>query len=578
VAATWWRDAAVYQLYLRSFTDSDGDGIGDLAGLRSRLPYVERLGVDAIWLNPCYTSPQRDHGYDIADYFHPDPAYGDLDDFTAFVEDAHSRGIRVLMDLVANHCSSEHPWFKLALESAPGSPERARFLFRDGRGPDGALPPNNWQSVFGGPAWTRVVESDGAPGQWYLHAFDSSQPDFDWRNAEVAAMFDEVLRHWFGLGVDGFRIDVAHGMVKSEELADWPGADDGTGGHNFAMWDQAEVHDIYRRWRAIGDRYDPPRYFVGEVWVPTTDALRAYLAPDELHQVFTFDLLIQPWDADGMRRAIEGALDDAEIAGTDPAWTLSNHDVHRTVTRYGQEQDLTPPDATDMIAAARRVGPVDLALGGRRARAGIMLQLALPGAAYLYQGEELGLPEVFDVPDEARQDPIWVRSGGQQLGRDGCRVPLPWSAGEPAFGFGPPDSRAPWLPQPDWFADFAVDQQEDDPASTLRLYRNLLAQRRQTFGTGAPLRWLDAGEQVLAFARGTGLCIVNFGSAPFTLPAEWTGELVAVSEASDDQRVVAPDRAAWYVLDREPAVEQLTPQLHSTPARETTGRRAIITP
>ncbi len=432
----WWTDAVVYQVYLRSFVDSNGDGIGDLAGLTARLDHLSMLDVDALWLNPCYRSPQHDHGYDIADYLAIDPAYGDLDDFRALVEEAHSRGIRVLMDMVANHCSVEHEWFQSALGAPVGSPERSRFLFRDGRGVDGELPPNNWQSVFGGPAWTRVTEPDGQAGQWYFHAFDSSQPDFDWRSADVADHFDAVLRHWFDLGVDGFRIDVAHGLVKSESMADWI-TDDAAAGHNYDMWDQPEVHDVYRRWRAIGDSYRPPKYFVGEIWVPESERLSAYLSPDELHQAFDFDLLVQPWNAERMRAAVDRGLDQAARTGGTPAWTLSNHDVHRTATRYGQRQDLTAPLPTDMIAAARREGDVDVPLGVARARAAIMLQLALPGSVYLYQGEELGLPEVFDLPAEARQDPIWRRSEGAVRGRDGCRVPLPWIGSAPAFGFSP---------------------------------------------------------------------------------------------------------------------------------------------
>lgn len=551
MSASWWHDATVYQLYLRSFADSDGDGVGDLAGLRSRIPYLRALGVDAVWLNPCYASPQRDHGYDIADYFRPDPAYGELADLAAFIDEAHAAGIRVLMDMVANHCSDEHPWFREALAADAGSPERARFLFRDGRGADGDLPPNNWQSVFGGPAWTRVPDADGRPGQWYFHAFDASQPDFDWRNPEVHDYFAAVLRHWFDLGIDGFRIDVAHGLIKQDGLPDWPGADDGTGGHNAAMWDQPGVHEVYRRWRAIGDEYDPPRYLVGEIWVPDLAALRRYLAPDELHQAFTFDLLVQPWEATRQRQAIERAMTGALALGHPPAWTLSNHDVHRTVTRYGQEQFLGQPDATDMIAAARRRGPVDLERGIRRARAAAALQLALPGTVYLYQGEELGLPEVLDLPDHARQDPIWRRSGGRELGRDGCRVPLPWRRSGTSLGFGPDAGAAPWLPQPPEFASFAVDAQEGDPGSMLELSRHLVRRRRSTFD-GDGLEWLDTGrDDVLAFRRGRGVCVVNFGATDIRLPDEWRGQIVAAT-ASDGDRLVAPDCAVWLVLDHVP--------------------------
>jgi alpha-glucosidase len=543
----WWRDAVVYQLYVRSFADGDGDGIGDFAGLTAHLDHLASLGIDALWLNPCYASPQRDHGYDIADYFTPDPVYGTLEDFDALVAAAHARGMRVLMDMVANHCSVDHAWFQAALASAPGSAERGRFLFRDGRGADGELPPNNWQSVFGGPAWTRVVESDGHPGQWYLHSFDPSQPDFDWRDLDVHAYFDDVLRYWFDRGVDGFRIDVAHGMVKADGLPDWPGADDGTGGHNHAMWDQPELHDIYRRWSRIAHEYDPPRYFVGEIWVPDAERLTAYLRHDELDQAFQFELLVQPWDASRMRQAIERAL----ALTPEPAWTLSNHDVHRTATRYGQEQHLGAADPTDMIAAARRLGPVDVGLGVRRARAAAMLELALPGTIYLYQGEELGLPEVFELPDAARQDPIWLRSGGRELGRDGCRVPLPWDADAPAFGFGTPADRQPWLPQPEWFGRFAASALAADPGSILRLYRELIAVRRALFDLDAPWEAIDVDRpDVLAFRRGEGVCVVNFGPAPLPLPAEWEADPVVASAplVSTDGRLALPsDSAAWLV-------------------------------
>jgi len=539
----WWSDAVTYQVYLRSFADNNGDGVGDLAGLTARLDHLGHLGVDAIWLNPCYVSPQKDHGYDIADYFAIDPAYGSVDDLERLVAAAHDRGMRLLMDMVANHCSDQHAWFQAALAATPGSPERARFLFRDGRGPTGDEPPNNWQSVFGGAAWTRVAD-----GQWYFHAFDSSQPDFNWRNREVVEYFDDVMRFWFERGVDGFRIDVAHGLFKHEELPDWN--DDG---HNYAMWDQPEVHEIYRRWRAIGDSYGPePKYFVGEIWVPSVESMSAYLQVDELHQAFSFDLLVQPWEASRMRDAIDRALHQGEVVGGPPAWTLSNHDVHRTATRYGQKQDLSAPLPTDMIAAARRRGDANIELGIQRARAAIMLQLALPGATYLYQGEELGLPEVFDLPDGSRQDPIWIRSGGSELGRDGCRVPMPWSAAAANFGFTPADAREPWLPQPSWFGRFAADLQLGDPESTLELYARLIATRRQLF-SGDSVEWLETGHsQVVALRRGSGICVVNFDDSDHLLPA-W-GAVALTSSGHPDVGggdAIPANSAAWFTAALE---------------------------
>lgn len=550
----WWKSAVVYQVYLRSFRDGDGDGVGDLIGLRAGLGSIAALGCDAIWLNPCYVSPQRDHGYDIADYMAIDASYGNLEDFDALVSEAHQLGIRVLMDMVANHCSLDHAWFQEALRSKPGSAQRDKFLFREGRGPNGDLPPNNWQSVFGGPAWTRLEESDGSAGQWYFHAFDPAQPDFNWRNPTVADYFDDVFKFWFDRGVDGFRVDVAHGLFKSPEMEDWPGAEHGSGGHNYAMWDQPEVHEIYRRWRALGDAYPEPKYFVGEIWVPSTQSLAAYLRPDELHQAFNFELLVQPWEAKAMQRAIERGMAAARTTDA-PAWTLSNHDVHRTATRYGQEQPTEALDPADMIAAARRRGPADVKLGGRRATAAAALLLALPGAAFLYQGEELGLPEVLDLPADARQDPIWARSGGKELGRDGCRVPLPWEPSGPTFGFGPADSDPAWLPQPASFASYARSVQEASGDSTLSTYRRLIGARKALFEGSDEPQWLyGAGDQVLAFKRTNGACVVNLGPDPIRVPERWALGLPAVSTAPEAGSGLVPaNSATWFTTTHQDA-------------------------
>ncbi|MCI0688215.1 MAG: glycoside hydrolase family 13 protein [Sporichthyaceae bacterium] len=544
----WWRDAVVYQVYLRSFADADGDGIGDLAGLRARLDYIAALGVDAIWLNPCYPSPQADHGYDIADYLDIDPAYGDLSTFEALQKEARDRGLRVLMDLVPNHCSIAHPWFVAALAAGPGSPERAKFHFVGGRGWRGNRPPNNWRSVFGGPAWTRVTEPDGKPGQWYLHLFDSTQPDFNWQHPEVADYFDEVLRFWFDRGVEGFRIDVAHGMAKHPTLANWRHPRK----YNAHMFNRPEVHAVHRRWRALVDSYRPARELtlVGEIWVPAVAELARYLRPDELRQAFFFDLLTQPWNAAKMRSAIQSGLDNIASTGATVTWVLSNHDVHRTVTRYGQEQPTKTPDPSALIEVTRNRGPVDVQLGTARAGAGILLLLALPGSVYLYQGEELGLPEVLDLPDEVRQDPIWRRSTGTKHGRDGCRVPLPWAAAEPTFGFslnhaagGAPAE--PWLPQPDWFAGCAVDVQQERPDSMLALYRQALACRRELWAGDAELTWDDRLDRadLLVLTRGSARAVVAFGPDPVELPAE-LGEIVLASVPMTG-RTLPGNAAAW---------------------------------
>jgi alpha-glucosidase len=560
----WIDDAVVYQVYLRSFADGDGDGTGDLAGLAARLDHIAGLGVDAIWLSPCFRSPQADHGYDVADYRAVDPLFGTTDELVDLVAAAHRRGLRVLLDLVPNHCSVEHEWFVAALAAGPGSPERARFHFADGQGsdgrgrdgsvddgtrPSGDLPPNNWRSVFGGSAWTQVAD-----GQWYLHSFDSSQPDLNWACPDVPAMMDDVLRFWFERGVDGFRVDVAHGLVKADGLPDWPG---GPGTHNEHMWNQPGVHDVYRRWRAIADEHGA--CFVGEVWVAETEELLRYSSPQELGQAFSFHLLVQPWHAPSMRRAIERDL----RPGT--AWALANHDVHRPATRYGQAQVLEEPDPTDMLASARRRGPVDLPLGRRRAVAATMLMLALPGAAYLYQGDELALPEVLDLPDDVRRDPIWVRSGGRELGRDGCRVPMPWKPGGPSFGFGP---AAPWLPQPEVFGELSVATQDADPWSALHAVRRAIAARRTTFAAGPEaagaasdaLTWLDAGPDVLAFRRGTGTCVLNTSTTEVSIPDDWG--VVTASSTALRGRMLPPDACAWLS-----AADPLGDGLHpSTPA------------
>jgi alpha-glucosidase len=545
-ARPWWRDAVIYQVYLRSFADSDGDGIGDLAGLRSRLDYLAGLGVDGLWLNPCYPSPQADHGYDVADYTDVEPAYGDLAALDDLVADAHGRGLRVLMDLVPNHCSSAHPWFREALAAAPGSAERARFIFRPGRGGNGELPPNNWPSVFGGPAWTRVPDPDGTPGEWYLHLFDAGQPDFDWRNEQVQQMFDDVLRFWFDRGVDGFRIDVAHGLYKHADLPDWD-----TAHYNPYAWNQPDVHEVYRRWRRIAVSYAPDREltFVGEIWVPTVTDLARYLRPDELQQAFFFDLLMQPWDAAGFRDSIDRAFTEIGATGAAITWTLANHDVHRAATRYGIVRPETPHESVDLQTRLTRPrGEVDTDLGERRARAAGLLLLALPGTQYLYQGEELGLPEVLDLPDEARQDPTWFRSEHHDPGRDGSRVPLPWTTRSGDFGFSGPGepTAAPWLPQPDWFAKYAVAEQSDDADSTLSMYRHALRVRREAFsGSDETVSWLPVEDRpdVLAFRRGDVTCVVAFGTEAVALPEEW-GDVLASSDALEGRRLPG-DTAVW---------------------------------
>ena len=491
----WWRDAAIYQIYVRSFADSNGDGEGDLAGIRQRLPHLAELGVDAVWLTPFYVSPLADGGYDVADYRDVDPRFGTLEDFDALLETAHGLGIRVIIDVVPNHTSSAHRWFREAVAAAPGDPARSRYIFRDGKGADGDQPPNNWQSIFGGPAWTRLKRPDGTPEQWYLHLFDAEQPDLDWTHQEVNDEFDDVLRFWLDRGVDGFRIDVAHGMVKDPALpdvAEGAKADMLDGGTSLPYFDQDGVHDIYRRWAEIAASYPGERTLVAEAWVEDAERVARYLRPDELHQAFNFEYLTAPWDAARLREVIDGSLAANRAVGATTTWVLSNHDVTRHVTRFGGGEQ-----------------------GLRRARAATLLMLALPGSVYLYQGEELGLPEVTDLPDEALQDPTWERSGRTDRGRDGCRVPLPWEAGRAPFGFGPEGS-TPWLPMPEGWGELARDAQRGVEGSTLDLYTRALGLRRESeaFGDGE-MTWLDSPEGVLLFEREPGMRVaVNLGTEP----------------------------------------------------------------
>ncbi|WP_406689937.1 glycoside hydrolase family 13 protein [Saccharopolyspora sp. ID03-671] len=533
----WWRDAVIYQVYIRSFADGDGDGVGDIEGIRSRLPYLRDLGVDALWINPWYRSPQADAGYDVADFRDIDPLFGTLADAEKLIADAHEHGLRIIPDIVPNHTSDQHRWFRDALAAGPGAPERHRYVFRPGRGADGAEPPNNWRSVFGGPAWTRVAD-----GEWYLHLFAPEQPDLNWANPEVHDEFAEVLRFWFDRGVDGFRIDVAHGLAKDPALPDLTGSPQEHLAHPH--WDRDEVHEIYRRWRAIADEYPGDRKFVAEAWAPSPERLARYLRPGGLHTAFNFDFLKCPWEPERMREVIDSTAASLSAVGAPPTWVLSNHDVTRHVTRYGRDAEWVPHDRRRLGEDELVLAEPDLDLGARRARAAALLMLALPGGAYVYQGEELGLPEVEDLPEELLQDPIWERSGRTERGRDGCRVPLPWSGDGPPFGFGPPDSAAPWLPQPAEWRDRTAEAQEADPASMLELYRTALRLRRELDALGeGEMRWLDAPEGVLAFHRDPGFtCVVNMSGTPQPLPEH---ERVLLTSADPDGGLLPPDAAAW---------------------------------
>jgi alpha-glucosidase len=543
----WWRDAVVYQVYPRSFADSNGDGMGDLPGVTSRLSYLAELGVDAIWLSPFYTSPQKDGGYDVADYTDVDPRFGALADADELIARAHELGIRVIVDIVPNHSSDQHPLFQLALAAGPGTPERDMYVFAEGKGENGELPPNNWTSIFHGPAWTRVTEADGTPGQWYLHIFDTTQPDWNWEDPRVHELFQDVLRFWLDRGVDGFRVDVAHGMVKPEGLPDATvtaeGLVDIPEGEAPIYFDNDGVLEIYREWRPILDSYEGDRMMVLEAWIPE-HRVPLYIGSEEAHQAFSFGFLQATWGAEAIRAAIEGPLGQAGAVDAPTTWVLSNHDLIRHATRYG-----FAPDHRFGEGLERHERP-DAELGLRRARAVSLLMLALPGSAYLYQGEELGLPEVSEIPDELRQDPAHKRAGVP--GRDGCRVPLPWERDVPAFGFSATGES--WLPQPREFGELAVDAQEGVEGSTLEMYRNALQLRRR-YGlgrTGAPFDFFeDVPQGVLALVHGPVVVVVNTTGAPIDLAGVLgRGPLtMLVSSAAVESDELPADATAWIRRD-----------------------------
>ena len=579
-ASHWWLEAVVYQVYVRSFADSDGDGIGDLQGIIDRLDHIESLGVDAIWLNPCYPSPQRDHGYDVADYHRIHDEYGDLEVFDALVADTTERGIKVLMDLVPNHCSDEHAWFRAALAAGPGSPERDRFYFRDGRplgdDPHGA-PPNNWLSAFGGSSWTRVGDADP---QWYLATFTPQQPDFDHTNPDVQAMFDDVLRFWFDRGVEGFRVDAIAPVGKDPALPDQPPVPDDIPLLQ-APWEnpytvfRPEGHDVWRRFRSVVDAYvhDHPErdlMMVAEAYMPgRPDLMAAFVNVEQFHLAFAFDLLLSPWVKPMIEQAITETLQILD-AGSAPTWALNNHDVQRIVTRLGRAT-ADDPSSISFTSLEPESSAVDLAVGHRRARAMISLAMGLPGSLYLYMGEELGLPEVLDIPDDRREDPVFFQTDGARIGRDGCRVPLPWSA-EPAMSFGfsaGPDETTetlgettrqarptaePWLPQPEWWGRFAVDELDGDGDSFPELYRTVIERRREhAVPQGLDAEVVEIGAGLVAVRRGGLVIVVNVTADPITLDLDTDllvdSTPVFASEPTEMHTpgVIPPNSTIWFV-------------------------------
>ncbi len=545
----WWRDAVTYQIYPRSFADANGDGIGDIEGIRSRLPYLKQLGIDAIWISPWYPSPQHDHGYDVADYMDIEPAYGTLAQAEQLIKETHEHGIKFIVDIVPNHTSSEHKWFQAALKAAPGSQERERFIFRDGKGENGELPPNNWEAVFGGPAWERITEADGTPGQWYLHLFAVEQPDLNWENQEVKDHLEDVLKFWLDRGVDGFRIDVAHGMVKEAGLPDI--RHDVTaamlGTEHKPFWDQEGVHDIYRSWRKIFDSYPGDRMGVAEAWVFPASRIARYVRPDELQNSFNFEMLTTLWDAKQIKSKIDSSIEAMAEVGAPTSWVFNNHDVVRSIDRL--DLGLTN-DGTSTFTRQGDPAKFNVARGTLRARSATLMTLALPGGTYLYQGEEIGLPEVRDIPEDRLTDPRWKMSGYVDRGRDGCRVPLPWTADpKGGFGFSTNDSlklHESWLPQSPWMGDFAVDTQDGVEGSTLTMYRTALAIRKTEAGLGdGPMEWIQTGADVVAFKRpGNFACYINFG-APLELPSD---SQILIASGPITGHTLPTDTAVWVRL------------------------------
>jgi alpha-glucosidase len=540
-AVAWWRDAVVYQVYVRSFADGNGDGTGDLAGVRSRLPYLRDLGVDALWFNPWYPSPMADSGYDVADYRSIDPSFGTLEEAERLIGEALDLGIRTIVDVVPNHVSDQHAWFLAALDAPIGADERARFWFRPGSGEHGEIPPNGWQSIFGGPAWTRTKDGDGVPGEWYLHLFAPEQPDLNWMHPDVWREHEDVLRFWFDRGVAGIRIDSAALLVKDPALAE-ERTDHDAGEHPFT--DRDELHAIYRRWRAIADSYPQPRVLIGELWLPDAERFARYLRPDELHTAFNFDFLSCPWEPTALRTSITSTLNAHAPVDAPATWVLANHDVTRAVTRYGRT------DSSFSFEAKREGTPTDPALGYRRARAAALLAMALPGSMYIYQGEELGLPEVEDIPAERRQDPMYFRSAGMSPGRDGCRVPMPWMGTEPPYGFSPEAGVRTWLDQPADWAALTVAAEADNPTSMLALYRaGLRIRRSDVIGAGA-FGWLPSDPEILAFGRGDKFaCVTNLGAGPADLPR---GSTVLLSSNPVEGGQLPQDTTAWLRLPTGP--------------------------
>ena len=538
----WWRSGVIYQIYPRSFADSNGDGLGDLKGITSRLDSLANLGIDAIWLSPFYSSPQKDAGYDVSNYVDVDPLFGTLADFDELLDKAHSLGLRVMIDLVPNHSSDQHHWFQKALASEPGSTERAFYHFKDGKGDGGQLPPNNWVSMFGGPAWTRVTEKDGKPGQWFVHLFDSSQPDFNWANPDVQSEFENILRFWLDRGVDGFRVDQPHAMAKAPGLPDHPYVEEAGAGfiegrENPPMWFQEEVHEIFRNWRKILESYPGDRAMCGEAYVYPLSKMANWVRPDEFHQTFNFRFLDAGWDPKRLVEAINESFVAFDGVGAPSTWVLNNHDVIRHASRFGGNYGRAT--ASDGVGVNQP--QPDAKLGLKIAKGATLFMLGLPGASYLYQGEELGLPEHTTLENKYRQDPTFARTNGQRVGRDGCRIPLPWVPEGNSSGFS--ESGKSWLPQPSSYKELARSIQEKNPESTLSFYKTALGLRKQLgLGEGS-FGWLAGhqGPETLGYENSGVKVLYNFGVQPVDL----SSFEILISSQPLSGKQLANNQCAW---------------------------------
>ncbi len=524
----WWRQAVIYQIYPRSFKDNNGDGIGDIKGITSKVDYLKSLSIDAVWLSPFYPSALADGGYDVDDYRSVDPKLGSLADFDEMLEKLHNVGIRVFVDIVPNHSSNLHRWFQDALKAAPGSTERNRYIFRDGKGENGELPPTNWISHFAPSAWTHESVMGGKYNQWYCHLFAPEQPDFNWDNREVQEDFLTTLKFWSDRGVDGFRIDVAHMLKKdlSDPLKDIPEPRtlDSRVPGNGILFDREDVHEIYKEWRLLFNQYDPPRVAVAEAWAKPENIYK-YASIDELGQAFNFDLLGAPFNADAFKNIVTRNLNIAKRNKSSSTWVFSNHDQVRPATRYGLPLNS---DLTKFKNSNGTAFPLDIELGINRSIAVQMFALALPGCTYIYQGEELGLHEVLNIPESEIQDPQYLRNHKKDKGRDGCRVPLPWNSSGASFGFG--DNGA-HLPQPEWFANYSVEAESGRHDSPLEKFRSALALRKELI-TEEELIWHETqNPDVLHFSRPNGWHVLtNFGVEPFHLDLRGKQEILCSTE------------------------------------------------